>query len=201
MLTRTDTAALTATSLKVLQRDGRRLAVRLEDVYWEELSEIAQADNVSVSELVHSLTANLPDDVNRTSFLRCYCLQYLREKMVLSKITSRNIDVNAIITACPEPVVVLTPQRKIAAYNPAFTSGIIQAGTAQETTAKGIEIRMTFSQPFNRIRQYMIDNPKRVVTGMMGFTIGDKTMQKRVRFALADRSDLENSFVIVFIES
>lgn len=191
---------LTQTSLRVFQKDGRRLSVRLENIYWDQLQELAETDSISLNSLMFQVTSGLAKSVNKTAALRTYCIYRLRQEMVLTAIKTGNIDLAAIITACPVPVMVLTPQRKIAAYNPAFVEQILpsQHGTASQQTRA--PLRLTFSRPFNQIVRQIVDNPRSIIGGQIGFTADDKHQQRRVRYALADRSRREESFIVVFIE-
>lgn len=193
-------AELTQSSSRVFQKDGQRLSVRLENIYWDQLQELAETDAISLNSLVFQVTSNLGSSVNKTAALRTYCIYRLRQEMVLTSIRTGNIDLAAIITACPVPVMILTPERKIAAYNPAFVEQILpsQHGTpGKETRAP---LRLTFSRPFNQIVKQIVDNPRSIIGGQIGFTADDKHQQRRVRYALADRSRREDSFIVVFIE-
>ena len=121
--------------------------------------------------------------------------------MVLTSIQTGSIDLAAIITACPVPVMVLTPERKIAAYNPAFARQIIATNKDKSADQERSPLRLTFSRPFNQIVKQIIDNPRAIVGGQIGFTIGETHTQRRVSYALADRSRKEQSFIVVFIEA
>ena len=195
-----DAAELTQTSLRVFQKDGNRLSVRLENIYWDQLQELAETDAISLNSLVFQVTSDLAKSVNKTAALRTYCIYRLRQEMVLTSIQTGNIDLAAIITACPVPVMVLTPERKIAAYNPAFVEQILpsQHGTPGNQTRA--PLRLTFSRPFNQIVKQIVNNPRSIIGGQIGFSADDKHQQRRVRYALADRSRGEESFIVVFIE-
>ncbi|MGI9463379.1 MAG: hypothetical protein ACR2OM_05545, partial [Aestuariivirgaceae bacterium] len=61
-------------------------------------------------------------------------------------------------------------------------------------------LRLTFSRPFNQIVKQIVDHPRSIIGGQIGFSADDKHQQRRVRYALADRSRAEESFIVVFIE-
>ena len=120
--------------------------------------------------------------------------------MALAAMKSGSIDLAAIITACPIPVMVLTSERKIAAYNPAFATSILANPKRAENDEGKSSLRLIFNQPFNQIIRQVHDNPRKIIAGQIGFVAGDVHSQRRVRYALADRSTSETSHLIVFIE-
>ncbi len=193
-------AALTQTSLKVLQKAGRRVSIRLEDIYWDQLQELARTDSISLNSLVFRVVEELDESTNRTSALRTYCLNRLRQELVLKSIQTGDTGLAAIITACPVPVMVLTPERRIAAYNPAFANEILSALATNQNGEKRTTLRLTFSRPFNLIVKQVVDNPRAIVAGQIGFSSNRRSVQRRVRYALADRSQGQDSYIVVFLE-
>lgn len=193
-------AALTETAMRVIQKKGRRMAIRLENIYWDQLLDLAKTDGISLNELIFRIVGELDKSTNRTSALRAFCLHRLRQEMALATMRSGNIDLAAIITACPLPVMVLTPERKIAAYNPAFATRILASRGATKTDEGKSSLRLIFDQPFNQIIRQVNDNPRKIIAGQVGFSTGGNHSQRRVRYALADRSLGVNSHLIVFIE-
>ncbi len=195
-----DAATLTQTTMRVLQRKGRRMAIRLENIYWDQLVDLAETDGISLNELVFKIVGDLDKSTNRTSALRAFCLHRLRQEMALSEMRSGGVDLAAIITACPLPVMVLTHERRIAAYNPAFATTILAPRDRGEDDEGKSSLRLIFTQPFNQIIRQVHDNPRKIISGQIGFTVGEAHTQRRVRYALADRSAGEASHLIVFIE-
>ncbi|MGI9481945.1 MAG: ribbon-helix-helix domain-containing protein [Hyphomicrobiales bacterium] len=189
-------------SLRVLQHKGQRFSVRLEDVFWEQLEDFSVKEKLSLSKFIHTITSSLNVNVNRTSFLRCYCLQRLQESAPLDASSSvAGIDLGSIITACPSPVFVLGNDRKIVAYNPAFKNEFLSLDAAGQPAGQRTPLRLTFSQPFNTIKSFLVDNPGRVVTAQVGFSQASNSRQYWVRFALADKSRGLDSLVVAFVGS
>jgi predicted DNA-binding ribbon-helix-helix protein len=187
-------------SLKVLQSNGQRISIRLEDIFWEQLEKLAENEHLTLSKFVHALVHPLDPKLNRTAFLRCYCLRKLQETLSLSKADSSNgADLGSIITACPTPVFVLGNDRRIVAYNPGFKNDFLSIDFSTADGADRPPLKLTFSQPFNTIKKFLIENPGRVATAQVGFSQGGKQKQNWVRFALADKSRGDDSLVIAFV--
>ena len=184
---------------RVLQHKNARLAVRLEQVYWQQLSEFAQAGKQTLSAHVHGLLADVADDQNRASFLRSHCLTKTRGQLQQQEMIPGQTNLGEIITACPSPVFVMSPERKILLYNPAFVSTVLDE-MKNRAGGRPVSPRLTFSQPFKKIVQYLVANPNKVVSVQVGFTSEDISLQRNARFALLNRGLGEGSSVVVFVE-
>ena len=88
---------LNQTNLKVLQKDGQRLSVRLENIYWDQLKEIAETDSISLNSLVFRIIGEVGPSINKTAALRTYCLYRMRQEMLLTSIKTGNVDLAAIL--------------------------------------------------------------------------------------------------------
>lgn len=184
---------------RVLQQNNLRLAVRLEKLYWQQLEEFAAADKHGLSAHVHALLMGAPVRQNRASFLRSHCLKRLKSDLNHRTAMPGETNLGEIITACPSPVFVVSPDRKILVFNPAFVSSILDV-MKERAGGKPISPRLTFSQPFKKIVEYLIDNPNKVVAGQVGFMSDTVTLQRNVRFALLDRALGADCPVVVFVE-
>jgi predicted DNA-binding ribbon-helix-helix protein len=192
---------ITNTRLRILQHKGERTAIRLENIFWSQLTEFASEDATSLSKLVFGIIEKASEAKNRTSLLRCYCIDRWRKRASTARLENINFDMLAIIAACPTPVVIITPERKIAAFNPSFSTQIIGSKTRTgggDSQHRGI--KLTFSEPLTKIQQRLIDDPTRISTYQVGFYAGNTTTYHRARFAIADRAQKHKSMLILFID-
>ena len=139
------------------------------------------------------------DDQNRASFLRSHCLTKTRGQLQQQEMIPGQTNLGEIITACPSPVFVMSPERKILLYNPAFVSTVLDE-MKNRAGGRPVSPRLTFSQPFKKIVQYLVANPNKVVSVQVGFTSEDISLQRNARFALLNRGLGEGSSVVVFVE-
>jgi predicted DNA-binding ribbon-helix-helix protein len=186
--------------MKILQRGGTKMAIRLEDIFWAQLRDFAAEDRIRLSKLVFAIIDAAPPGTNRTAQLRCYCLDRWRRKSSQLRLGALNFDMMAIIAACPAPVVVLTPARKIAAFNPTFSAGILKTPPVHSREERR-PINLTFSEPLPAIYRRLIDDPRHISVYQIGVSTGQRTTQHRARFALLDRALGERSHLIVFLEA
>lgn len=86
---REDTTSLYESTRRSVRLRGSVTSIRLENGFWQVLSEMAEADNLSLPQLINRLHENLSDTQtesrNFASFLRVVCAQYLTDKLQLSE--------------------------------------------------------------------------------------------------------------------
>jgi predicted DNA-binding ribbon-helix-helix protein len=186
------------TKLRILQRHGVKAAVRLELIFWSQMEEFAREDKMTVSQLAFAVFDAHADEQNRTSLLRCYCLDRSRRKARVEQLKAQNFDVLATIAACPVPVALITPERRLAAFNPPF--GTLMDNLRRQSDDKR-DIQLTFNEPLSAIRKRLIEQPLRISAYQIGLKIGDASPQFfSTRFALVDRTNPSASLLVAFIE-
>ncbi len=182
-------------SARVLQHNGKRISVKLEDVFWEQLDEIASNQGQTLSLLVHQALKDAPPFLNKTSALRVFCLKNIQRKIHAAELNQTTTNLTGFLTACPFPVFVLSMARKITFHNRAFKDTFLAQDPDDSNDFSGGSPRLTFSQPINRVFSYLNTHPLSVVTGQMGFTIGGESHYNKVRYALINKTHL-----VVFVE-
>ena len=189
-----------ATKLRVLQRNGIKMAIMLERIFWSQLDDIAKDQGTSTTKLVFRVLSDYPTTRNRTGLLRCYCLEQARIRASLNRLQAESFDMLGVIAACPTPVAVITAQRKIAAFNPTFSRLIATIRGDQDN--QGTAIQFSFSEAVPKIQAALLAEPRRIVAHQIGVQIGAGPAHFFVcRFALADRSKAEHSLIILFFEN
>lgn len=185
--------------MRILQRGGLRMAIRLEKIYWAQLREFALDDDVKLSALIFGICAGVPDGTNRTAHLRCYCLDRLRRQSSQFRLSKLNFDMLAIIAACPTPVLVISSERKIVAFNPTFSTDVLKHADGQNRDNRQ-PVQLTFSEPVKSIQRKLIDFPRRISSFHVGVITGKGTSHHRARFALLDRTLGLASHLIIYLE-
>ena len=194
-----DLASAGQGKLRVLQRNGFRMAIKLEAIFWSQLDELARDSNTTTSKLVFELLDRAESAINKTAVLRCYCLDRARVKAAAIHIQSTAFDLLGIVAACPVPVAVITSGLKIAAYNPSFSSLI---STIREAGDANNAIQFSFGEAVPKIVLALITEPNRIPTHQIGIQVGRaKPKFFYCRFALADRSKGSQSNILLFFEN
>jgi predicted DNA-binding ribbon-helix-helix protein len=187
------------TRLKILQQQGEKLAIRLEAIFWSQLTDFAKEEQTTLSKLVFRILKTAPALSNKTSHLRCYCIDKLRKKQPLSALLGPAFDMLAFVSTCPTPVTIVTDERRIVALNPAFSAIIRDMASASRDRRR--EISLSFSEPFSKIQEHLVQHPTDIKVYHLGLQVGDGPAQQfRARFALAERAKGKSSLVAIFLE-
>ena len=186
--------------LKIIQRKGVKFAIRLETIFWSQLTEFAKEDQTTLSRLVFKVLNAGGEVPNRTSYLRCYCVDRMRKKQPLSALIGPAFDMLALVSACPTPVAIVTGERKLVAFNPSFSAIIRDIHPAVREPQRAISL--SFSEPFPKIQKQLLDHPTDIKIYHLGLQIGTgQPRQFRARFAMAERDKGVNSLVVIFLEN
>jgi predicted DNA-binding ribbon-helix-helix protein len=191
--------AAVGTKLRLLQRAGVKTAIRLENIYWSQLQDFAREDKTTLSRLIFGILDQHSKAVNRTSLLRCYCLDRMRRKPVGSALVGQSFDLLALVSACPTPVAIITAERKLVAFNPSFSNLIRDMRLVEGGQQRAIQL--SFSEPMPRILQHLMNNPNDIKSYHLGLQLGDgKARYFNARFALADRSRGTDSLIAIYLD-
>src|SRR5262245_3465631 len=95
---------------RILQHAGRRYSLKLDEIVWETLEELAEDGGVRLNELIARVAQAAGDDASLTSALRNYCLRELRRRLSQRDaeikaltLTSRGVPAALLAQACPTP--------------------------------------------------------------------------------------------------
>lgn len=183
-------------SMKVLQRAGKRLAIKLEHIFWVQLEELAGQARLSLAKYVHQLVDEANPDDNRASILRCHCLKAARDARTAAYLTEGDINLTLMLTACPSPAFILKDERTIVAHNPAFASRFM---TETETGQGGRAfVRISYTRPFVRLREFLQQNPNKALNTLLVLSTGARTHNCRARLMLAGQGP--EAFLLAFLE-
>ncbi len=183
--------------LRVLQRAKQKSAVKLERIFWSQLEDLARDDKTTLSKLVFDVVGRAANSQNKTSLLRCYALDRLRRGGANVRLKGQAFDLMALIASCPVPAALITSERKLTAFNPAF-SDLIKSMRDQH--ARDRAIQLSFSEPLPKILLALREQPNNIRTYQIGLQLGDgKPGYFGARFALADRSKGVDSLIVIYI--
>lgn len=185
---------------RILQRGGKRISIRLEEEFWEQLEFCAKEEGLKLADLVFNLIGeNSP--ANRSSLLRTYCARWMRRKLVHSHLANTSADIQGILASCPIPCVIVSREKRLIAQNTAFGDKILGALVAPDKwdDANTI-IRFSLARPINRIvRELLIDGTPFAETNV-SFSRGSAIVQMIGRFCLLKPHNTDASPLLCFLD-
>jgi predicted DNA-binding ribbon-helix-helix protein len=114
---------------RVLQTEGRRFSLKLEQAFWTTLEEEAKREGLVLPRFIQKVSEDLPTDSSLTGFLRLYCLETLRARArPLGSDQGDPVDIFSdqwlrlvsFFISCPSAGLLLGPNQKIISVNPSF---------------------------------------------------------------------------------
>jgi len=183
-------------SMKVLQRAGKRLAIKLEHIFWVQLEELAAQAKLSLAKYVHAVLEEADPKDNRASVLRCHCLKSARDAKVAAFLREGDLNLTLMLTACPSPAFVLKDERTIVAHNPAFAARFMSE--AEKGQGSRAFVRISYTRPFSRLHEFLQQNPNKALNTLLVLSTGSKAHNCRARLMLAGQGS--DAFVLAFLE-
>jgi predicted DNA-binding ribbon-helix-helix protein len=109
---------------RILQHAGRRFSLKLDELVWETLEELAVDSDLRLNELVARVAQEAGDEAGLTNALRNYCLRELRQRLAerdaeikTLTLTSRGVPAALLAQACPTPCFLIGGDRIIQEAN------------------------------------------------------------------------------------
>jgi predicted DNA-binding ribbon-helix-helix protein len=139
-----------STTRFVAVRSGEfRRGLRLEEIYWRALKDVATAWGLSIGGLVRQVEeAAGEEEGNATSRLRVLCLGWFMDRLAKVQALTHRGMTNSLIQACPTPAFALAVDRQIIAYNPHFLNliqsrlSIVGAGSMARNLRLALDVQI-----------------------------------------------------------
>lgn len=188
---------------RIFQRNNQKIAVRLEEEFWNQLENCAREEKRKLSSLLFEILDNVQQSRNRASLIRVFCVRWLHQRLTQAKqATVSNPDLQAILSACPIPCVIMTAEKAIIAYNSAFAETIIARLTPKrEPKGKDKNDRLTFrlAIPLEPIYEELVSGNAQYHDTKASFVWQRKTININARFCLIRSAYSGNHPLLCFI--
>lgn len=123
----TGIGANSAVRHRILQADGRRYSIKIEEAYWSFLEALADKRGLRLSRLVQGIAATVSDESSLAASLRLFCLQSasadidrLKHQSVEQGIADGQTRLLAVLDANPAPTLLIGQDQRIQRANAAF---------------------------------------------------------------------------------
>ena len=187
---------------RILQRQHRRLSIRLEQVFWTQLETCAKEDGLKLADLVFTVAESKGEAENRSSLLRAYCVEWLRKRLFQARLGASQIDIQLILAACPAPCVIITQQRRLAAHNPAFAREVLgRLVAANDLKHAENVVRLTLSRPFETIADSVRASASGYAESELVFASATNQVNYIGRFCLLSRRLSEAAPLLCFLRA
>lgn len=182
---------------RILQRNGRRVSLKLEEEFWEILELAAKDERIKLTDLIFRTMEDHPT-ANKSSLLRAFGGHWMRRKLVATQLASTNANIQGILSSCPLPCVIVTHEKKLIAQNSAFTERVL--GTLISTVeAEDTVVRFSLGRPIAHIIRDLENGQKPFTETNVAFARGSKLVQFVGRFCLLSLRSGETSPLLCYL--
>ena len=114
---------------RILQLDGKRYSLRLENEFWAALETIASRRKLRLNRVVAEIASHRFGENNLSSLLRVFCLGEMERGTAGRSLALDSASITALVDAAPAPGLLLDSDQLILAANGAFVrwSGVRRA--------------------------------------------------------------------------
>lgn len=185
---------------RILQRDGKKVSIRLEQEYWEQLEYCAKEEGYKLTDLIFRLF-NENDTANRSSLLRTFCARWMRKKALQAQINAFTADIQGILTSCPIPCVIVSREKRLLAQNRAFSEKILGSLVSPDMWEDAETIvRFTLSRPIESIIREVSGQAAPFIDTNIAFSRGSAIVQMVGRFCLLSPRNRDTSPLLCFMD-
>lgn len=180
---------LSALRFRVVTVAGQRRGIKLEEIYWQCLGELAARQGRRLADIVAACERELEGEGNLTARLRYVATRYLSDELAMAKQRSNLAVVAGQVRASPSPAFALTGNKRIIAYNPAFLSFVQSRILRSQQPQPARGLRLSFDVQFVDLVHRLKAAPGEPQPA--GFTIGvqGQVTRGKLNAALAPLSD------------
>ncbi|OCP37629.1 ribbon-helix-helix domain-containing protein [Ensifer sp. LC163] len=180
---------LSALRFRVVTVGGQRHGIKLEEIYWQSLGELAARHGRKLADIVAACERELEGEGNLTARLRYIATRHLRDELSSAKARSNLAIVTSQVRASPSPAFALTGNRHIIAYNPAFLSFVQSRVLRSQQPQPALGLKLSFDVQFVDLVGRLKSAPGEPQSA--GFTIGaqGQVTRGKLNAALAPISD------------
>ncbi|NVD40133.1 ribbon-helix-helix domain-containing protein [Ensifer sp. HO-A22] len=180
---------LSALRFRVVNVGGQRHGIKLEEIYWQSLGELAARHGRKLADIVAACESELEGAGNLTARLRYIATRHLRDELSSAKSRSNLAVVTSQVRASPSPAFALTGNKHIIAYNPAFLSFVQSRVFGAQQPQAARSLKLSFDVQFVDLVSRLKSSPGEPQSA--GFTIGvqGQVTRGKLNAALAPLSD------------
>lgn len=146
-------AAFDTLTPRIIQYQGKRSCIRLEDVYWNILEDAARARKVKFNELVHSFYHDPRGERNKTAFLRCQAVEWLSGQVDAAheQLHLKNSELHSILKVTIQPAFVFSKMQSVSRHNQGFKDWIKDHVGARAATIDQSKLRVSFRRSYSAL--------------------------------------------------
>jgi len=173
------------------QRDGARVAVRMDERYWHALDELASSTGKRTGEIVWEEKDKLGEGDNLTARLRARAVDYLESARAEERVKGGGVDLKRVADVCPSACILAKDDGEPVHFNRLARQLMARPDLDSDESAP----TLNYMRPFPRIRDFAV--------GRGGAAVENICLSKQGRTAIVRSiicltSDNDSSLTLIF---
>lgn len=168
----------------IIGKGGARRGIRLETIYWDGLTSLLSGSRHSISDVVEQAASQVGDGSNLASTLRVVAFRWMWRRLAAVENAYSTENLNALVQACPSPVIVLTRDKKIQLFNEPFVTLLKQRLALGNVAQLSAGFRFVLDMQVEDAIESLATKSKMVTTGFTASCAG-KQLTGQINLAMA----------------
>ena len=187
----TEPSSGAALRFRILKRQGWKASFRLEEIFWQILSEAAHRKNLKVADYVKDTIERFKGDArNQSSALRVHAAEYLLARCHALQAHGSISNLIGAALAAPSPCFVLSPARTLINHNQEFQD-FVAAVSAQISPSGATQALLTLDAEVPKLIDLLQSKPGNVLTCGYSLRVDSRLLRGRARVALIAQNDIK----------
>jgi len=136
---------------RIVQFNGKRLCIRLEDIFWNVFEEIAEAQNCKLNEIIHAYYLDPKAEKNKTAYLRIKAIEWLSNRVSFyhEKVSLNHDEVHAVLKTANQPAIIFSENQNVSACNEKFREWLSKNLGLKPTEINLAKMRISFRRSYS----------------------------------------------------
>jgi len=186
---------------RIIQFQGKRSCIRLEDVYWNILEDAAREKKLKFNELVHRFYHDPRGERNKTAFLRCQAVEWLSEQVESAneQLHLKNSELHSILKVTVQPAFVFSKLQSVSRHNQGFSDWINEHVGPRAATIDQSKLRVSFRRSYSALMDLLDENNGSILNEQVTILMPGYVFPIRINLVKLDASDGEDQLFLGII--
>lgn len=195
-------AAFDTLTPRIIQFQGKRSCIRLEDVYWNILEDAARDKKLKFNELVHTFYHDPRGERNKTAYLRCQAVEWLSGQVdsANEQLHLKNTELHSILKVTVQPAFVFSKLQSVSRHNQGFNDWIKGHIGARAATMDHSKLRVSFRRSYSALMNLLDDQGGSILDEQITILMPGYVFPIRINLVKLDASDDQDQLFLGIIK-
>ncbi|NNC36223.1 MAG: hypothetical protein HKO02_02105 [Hyphomonadaceae bacterium] len=186
---------------RIIQFQGKRSCIRLEDVYWNILEDAAREKKLKFNELVHSYYHDPRGERNKTAFLRCQAVEWLSGQVEAAheQLHLKNSELHSILKVTVQPAFVFSKMQSVSRHNQGFHDWIKEHIGARAGAMDQSKLRVSFRRSYTALMDLLDENNGSILNEQVTILMPGYVFPIRINLVKLDSSNDQDQLFLGII--